>query len=317
MELRQLRYFLAVAECQSFTRGAEKVAISQPSLSVQIAALEEELGAPLFDRLGRQIALTQAGRLFQDHAQRVLHETELAAQSVRDLTGAEQGHLVVGALSTVNSYLIPPLVCRFKQRFPQVHLHVHAQPSSVVEEAVLANRLDLGLCLLPVTNERLVTSRLFTETLVLIAPADIGLAAKRIRMRDLANLPLVLLPSDYCLRKMIEAQCIEVGIRPQVSVEMTSPEGILEAVKQGAGMTILPELSVRHRTIGTGLRIIELYNPVPRHDVGVVSLAHRHLGKAAQEFVRLCRATLDALQVGRDNRAASERTPSLRRDHVS
>ena len=296
MELRQLRYFLAVAECENFTRGAAKVAISQPSLSVQIAALEDELGAPLFDRLGRCVALTEAGRLFRDHAQRVIRETELAAQSVRDLTGAEQGRLVVGALSTVNSYLIPPLVCRFKQRFPQVHLHVYAQPSSTIEEALTANRVDLGLCLLPVANDRLIATRLFTETLVLVGSPEIPVTAKRIPMRQLSTLPLILLPSDYCLRKMIEAQCADVGVRPQVSVEMTSPEGILEAVKQGAGLTILPELYVGHRLRGTGLRVIELYDPVPRHDVGVVSLAHRHLGKAAQEFVRLCRATLEDLQ---------------------
>ena len=299
MELRQLRYFLAVAECGNFTRGAEKVAISQPSLSVQIAALEDELGAPLFDRLGRHVALTEAGRLFQDHAQRVIREMELATQSIRDLTGAEQGRLIVGVLSTVNSYLIPPLVCRFKQQFPHVHLHVHAQPSSIIEEAVAANRLDLGLCLLPAINDRLVVSRLFTETLALVSPPGVRLTAKRIRMGDLATLPLVLLPNDYCLRKMIEAQCALVGVRPQVSVEMTSPEGILEAVKHGVGLTILPELFVRHRIGGSGLRLIELYDPIPRHDVGIVSLAHRHLGKAAQKFVRLCRTTLDDLQIDR------------------
>jgi LysR family transcriptional regulator, cyn operon transcriptional activator len=301
VELRQLRYFLAVAECESFTKGAEKVAISQPSLSVQIAALEYELGAPLFDRLGRRVALTEAGRLFREHAQRVIRETELAAQSVRDLTDAEQGRLVVGALSTINSYVIPPLVCRFKQRFPHVDLHVYAQPSSTIEEALLSNRFDVGLCLLPVTSDRLIATRLFTETLVLVCPPNVRLTAKRLRMRELAKLPLVLLPSDYCLRKMIEAECAEVGVRPQVSVEMTSPEGILEAVKQGAGLTILPELYVRHRIRDTGLRLIELYDSVPRHDVGMVSLAHRHLGKAAQEFVRLCRATLDDLQVGQDD----------------
>jgi len=308
MELRQLRYFLAVADCGNFTRAAEKVAISQPSLSVQIAALEEELGALLFDRLGRHVALTESGRVFRDHAQRVIRETELATQSVRDLTGAEQGRLVVGVLSTVNSYLIPPLVCRFKQRFPHVHLQVHAQPSSAIEEAVAANRLDLGLCLLPATNDRLITSRLFTETLVLVAPPGVRPTAKRIRMRDLATLPLVLLPSDYCLRKMIEAECADAGVRPQVSVEMTSPEGILEAVKEGAGLTILPELFVRHRIRGSMLRVIELYDPVPRHDVGVISLAHRHLGKAAQEFVRLCQTTLNDLQI-RPKNASVHKNP--------
>ena len=292
MEFRQLRYFLAVAECQSFTRGAEKVSVSQPSLSVQIAALEDELGAPLFDRLGRQVALTEAGRLFRDHAQRVMRETELAAQSIQDLTGAEQGRLVVGSISTVNSYLIPPLVCRFKQRFPRVHLHVRAQTSSTIEEEVLANHMDLGLCLLPITNDRLVTNRLFTETLSLVAPPGFRMIAKRVRMRELSHLPLVLLPSDYCLRQMIDAECASAGVRPQVSVEMTSPEGILEAVKQGAGLTILPELYVRPRISGSGLRLVDLYDPVPKHTVGLVSLAHRHLGKAAQEFIRLCRASL-------------------------
>jgi DNA-binding transcriptional LysR family regulator len=103
---------------------------------------------------------------------------------------------------------------------------------------------------------------------------------------------------------MIESECAEAGVRPQVSVEMASPEGILEAVKQGAGMTILPELFVRHRIRGTVLRVIELYDPVPRHDVGVASLAHRYLGKAAQEFVRLCRAMLDDLQSGIPNAPA-------------
>ena len=211
MEFRQLRYFLAVAECQSFTRGAEKVSVSQPSLSVQIAALEDELGAPLFDRLGRQVALTEAGRLFRDHAQRVMRETELAAQSIQDLTGAEQGRLVVGSISTVNSYLIPPLVCRFKQRFPRVHLHVRAQTSSTIEEELLANHMDLGLCLLPITNDRLVTNRLFTETLSLVAPPGFRMIAKRVRMRELSHLPLVLLPSDYCLRQMIDAECASAG----------------------------------------------------------------------------------------------------------
>ncbi|WP_447978709.1 LysR family transcriptional regulator [Candidatus Nitrospira bockiana] len=297
MEIRQLRYFLAVADCQSFTKAAEKVFVSQPSLSIQIAALEDELGSPLFDRLGRRVELTEAGRVLADYARRILREMELAVESIRDLSGAEVGRLLVGALSTVNSYLIPPLVCRFKQRFPRVHLQIHAEPSAMIEEQLLANRLDVGICLLPVSSDRLVTSRLFTETLMLVTPAGRRMPVRRVRMRDLPTLPLVLLPSDYCLRKMIEAECQAVGVRPQVSVEMASPEGILEAVKQGAGMTILPELYVRQRMHDGALRLIELCDPVPRHTVGLAHLAHRHLGKAAQEFLRLCRQTLADLRM--------------------
>jgi DNA-binding transcriptional LysR family regulator len=295
MEMRQLRYFLAVAEAQNFTRAAEAVHVSQPSLSVQIAALEEEVGAPLFDRLGRRVALTQAGQVLYEHAQRVMREIEQGTQAIQELKGAGGGRLLVGTLSTVNSYLIPPLVSRFRQRFPLVHLQIQARPSADIVADLLANRLDLGLCLLPVQNERLTASRLFDETLCLVAPPSFRHLSARMRMKELADLPLVLMPADYCLRKMIEAECADAGVRPRVSVEMTSPEGILDAVKQGAGLTVLPELFVRHRLSGDTLRIIELYDPVPKHPVGLAYLATRHLGLAAQEFIRLCRDILIGL----------------------
>lgn len=307
MEMRQLRYFLAVAEAQNFTRAAEAVHVSQPSLSVQIAGLEEELGAPLFDRLGRRVALTQAGHILREHAQRVLREVEQGAQAIQALTGAERGRLLVGALSTVNAYLIPPLVSRFRQRFPQVQLQIQARPSADIEADLLANRLDLGLCLLPVGSERLVTTRLFEETLCLVAPGGFQRKGSRMKMRELAGLPLILMPADYCLRKMVEAECAEAGVRPQVSIEMTSPEGILEAVKQKAGLTILPELFVRQRLAGGALRIIELYDPVPRHPVGLAHLANRHLGLAAQEFIRLCRRTLADLHMEESRRTTGSR----------
>jgi LysR family cyn operon transcriptional activator len=151
MELRQIHYFMAVAAHQNFTRAAEQVHVSQPSLSIQIGALERELGTRLFDRLGRKVVLTQAGELFRVHAERALRELDQAAQVVHELLGAKRGRLVVGTLSTVNSYLIAPLVSRFKQRFPDIHLQVHAQPSSDIVSGLLANRLDIGICLLPLT----------------------------------------------------------------------------------------------------------------------------------------------------------------------
>lgn len=304
MEMRQLRYFLAVAEAQNFTRAAEAVHVSQPSLSVQIAALEDELGAPLFDRLGRRVALTQAGQVLREHAQRVLREIEQGTQAIQELTGAERGRLLVGTLSTVNAYLIPPLVSRFRQRFPSVQLQIQARPSSDIVADLLANRVDLGLCLLPVDSERVVTNRLFDETLCLVAPAGFRRLGHRVKMRELAGLPLILMPADYCLRKMVEAECADAGVRPQVSIEMTSPEGILEAVKQGAGLTILPELFVRHRLAGGVLRSIRLCDPVPKHPVGLAYLANRHLGLAAQEFIRLCRSTLADLNVEETAKAA-------------
>jgi LysR family cyn operon transcriptional activator len=170
MELRQIEYFMAVAAHQNFSRAAEHVHVSQPSLSVQIGGLERELGTRLFDRLGRKVVLTQAGELFHVHAERALRELDQAEQVVQELLGAKRGRLVVGALSTVNTYLIAPLVSRFKQRFPDIHLQVHAQASGDVVNGLLSNRLDIGICLLPLTHPQLTTVPLFEERLALVAP---------------------------------------------------------------------------------------------------------------------------------------------------
>lgn len=295
MELRHIRYFLAVATCQSFTRAADKVHVSQPSLSVQITALEEELGAPLFDRLGRKVLLTQAGELFRQHAERLLLEVEHAIQAVQDLHGAKRGRLVVGTLSTVNSYLIPPVASRFKQRFPGIQLQVHAQPSADIVAALLSNHLDLGICLLPVARPQVTTIPLFDERLVLVAPSSFAIRKPRLRMQELGGLPLVLMPADYCLRKMIESECAHAGVRPQVVLEMSSPEGILQAVMEGTGATVLPELYVRLRLPGTDLQLIDLYDPAPRHAVGLAYLSGRYQNLAAKEFANLCQSTMHEL----------------------
>jgi LysR family cyn operon transcriptional activator len=296
MELRQIHYFMAVAAHQNFSRAAEHVHISQPSLSVQISGLEQELGTRLFDRLGRKVILTQAGELFRTHAERALRELEQAAQVVHELQGAKRGRLIVGALSTVNSYLITPLVTKFKQRFPGIQLQVHAQPSSEVVAGLLAHRLDLGICLLPLAHPQITVLPLLEERLCLVAPAAMTLGKKRTRMQDLAPLPLVLMPVDYCLRKMVEAECAKAGVHPNVVLEMTSPDGILEAVAEGTGATILPELYVRSRLSRGTLQLIDLYDPTPRHGVGLAFLSKRYRSLAAEEFARLCQATINELQ---------------------
>ncbi|RMH37169.1 MAG: LysR family transcriptional regulator [Nitrospirae bacterium] len=304
MELRQLRYFLAVAQHKNFTRAAQAIHLSQPSLSIQIQALEEELGAPLFHRLGRQVALTEAGMVLYDYARRALRDLDQAKDAIREINGAERGQLTIGVLSTVNTYLIPPVVARFRHQFPHLTIHIYAQPSRAIEQDLLDNQLDLGLCLLPTSSPRLITKRLFNETLCLVGPPTARPLGTRAKMSTLANLPLVLMPTDYCLRSMIETSCAHVGIRPNVSIEMTAPEGILEVVARGAGWTILPELYVRHANKGMSLQVVRLYDPVPRHAVGFASLAHRYLGPSAHAFMALCHTALEDIQANRDFPAA-------------
>jgi DNA-binding transcriptional LysR family regulator len=117
--------------------------------------------------------LTQAGELFRDHAQRTMRELEQATQLVQELHGAQRGRVVVGTLATVNSYLIAPLVSQFKHRFPGIHLQVHSQFSADIVNGLLANRLDVGICLLPVPHDQLTTSRFLTNDLCWSRPLAI------------------------------------------------------------------------------------------------------------------------------------------------
>ena len=272
MELRQIRYFMAVASRQNFSRAAEQVHVSQPSLSVQIGELEKELGTRLFDRLGRKVILTQAGELFRVHAERALRELEQAAHVVHELHGAKRGRLVVGALSTVNSYLIGPLVSRFKQRFPNIQLQVHAQPSSEVVSGLLSNRLDIGICLLPLTHPQLTTVPLFEERLALVAPIGMKIGKWPHTHAGSRALPLVLMPVDYCLRKMVEAECAKAGVYPQVVLEMSSPEGILQAVAKELARLFFPTVSCVRDCPPGSLQLVDLYDPTPRHKVGLAYL---------------------------------------------
>ncbi len=153
----------------------------------------------------------------------------------------------------------------------------------------------MGICLLPVPHNQLTTVPLFDERLVLVAPAPHPLTQSRLRMQDLGGLPLILTPVDYRLRKMVEAECAKAQIKTQVVLEMTSPEGILQAVAEGAGLTTFPELYVRLRLAGSGLRTIDLYAPVPRNSVGLAYQANRYQNIAAREFGTLCRTTMTRL----------------------
>ena len=152
--------------------------------------------------------------------------------------------------------------------------------------------MDIGICLLPLSHPQLITVPLFEERLCLVAPASSGIHQRRLRMQELAALPLILMPTDYCLRKMVERECAKVGILPQVVLEMSSPEGILQAVSEGAGMTILPELYVRLRLPRADLQIVDIYDPTPRHAVGLARLKNKHQNLAANEFVNLCQTTM-------------------------
>lgn len=283
MELRHLRYFLSVAEASSFSRAAEAMNVSQPALSQQIRQLEDELRAPLFDRLGKSVRLTPAGEILSRTARQVLRQVAEGESAIRELDALARGSLAVGAMQTINSYLVPAVVSRFRSRYPHVSVRVDELPADGIEAGLLDGTLDVGLGFVPARDPAMQVEKLFDEELVLVVAATHRLARRRaLALRDLGGEPLILLPDTHCTRRLIDHSFDRVRTSPSVAVEMDSIEGILATVRSSGGATILPILSARRA--GEEVRTIRLQRPTPRRTVGLVWLAGAHRTAAAKAF---------------------------------
>ncbi len=270
MEFRHLRYFLAVADALHFTKAAEGLHVSQPALSAQVKQLEQEVGVPLFDRLGRSVHLTRAGMIFREHARRALREMELAQATIAQEEGLQRGQLTVGVVQTVNAYLVPEIVTRFSTKYPLVSLKLDELSGPDIEAGVENGALDMGIGFVPVTSERIENQPLFEEDFVLIASPGHRLARRRqLSLSALAEESLILLPDIFCTRRLLNASFERIGAQPKIIVEMNSIEGILATVRTSKLATVLPRLSLGGGR-NNGLRGIPLKNPTPRRGVGLL-----------------------------------------------
>ncbi|MEW5976705.1 MAG: transcriptional regulator CynR [Acidobacteriota bacterium] len=293
MELRHLRYFLAVAEAGHFTRASEQLHVSQPTLSQQIRQLEEELGAPLFDRIGRQIRLTVAGQTFREHAKRALREVEEARLAIDELEGLKRGALWVGVVQTVNAYLMPEILHRFTMAHGGIQVHVEELTADQMEEGLLEGRLSLGIGFVPAESDEIECHSLFHEDLVLVVPQDHRLAGRtRVRMKELDHEPMVLLSRQFCTRRLIDQCFREAKALGRVRIEMNSIDGILATVAMNGTATILPGL-VESKLKERQLCSVELIDPKPRRVVGVLRRRQTFRCAATRAFEAVI---LEALQ---------------------
>ena len=240
MELRHLRYFLAVAEALHFTRAAESLGMSQPTLSQQIRELERELGSPLFDRIGRSVRLTEAGEVFRRHAVRAVREVETGQAAVADLRGLNQGTLRVGVTHSFSAALIPRTVASFRKQYPGIAVVIEKTSGRAIEQALVAGTLDLGIAFAPTETSEVVAETLFEEEVVLIVAQNHGLARRKsITLAELDELPLVLPTRAFATRRLIDDRLQESQVHPRIVVEMNDIDGLLEIVRLGTGATVL------------------------------------------------------------------------------
>lgn len=242
MELDQLRYFLRVAERQSFTRAAEELAISQPALSRSIQKLEDELGQPVFERKARSVSLTDAGTLLQARAQQVLTVLEDTKAEITD--DGQSGRVRVGAIPTIAPYFLPEVLRQFSTEFPRSTLIVQENTTDALLKSCTQGEIDLAILALPVPAKYLDVEELFEEELLLVLPCGHPLAEReKIRLTDVEPYPFVLLDEAHCLTDNIVSFCRQRSFQP-VAVERTSQLVMVqELVSLSHGVSMIPAMA--------------------------------------------------------------------------
>ncbi|MFD9502897.1 LysR family transcriptional regulator [Streptomyces sp. NPDC060035] len=289
MHFQQLTYFVAVAEARHFTRAAEEVHVSQPSLSQQIRALENELGAELFSRARGNIALTDAGEALLPLARRILADADTARHEVQELVQLRRGRIRLGATPSVCTGLLPDVLRAFHDLHPGIQLLIEEGGSHDLVRQLARGALDLALVVLPLpaASPALTTLELLHEDLVVVSStARQGPGAKgTVRIADLEDEPLVMFRHGYDLRELTVAACRAEGFEPSFTVEGGEMDAVLGFVRAGLGIAVVPRMvAVR---AGQDLRATPLASPGLRR---TIALAHRSdvaPPRAARELQRM------------------------------
>jgi len=288
MELHQLRYFCAVAETGSFSRAAEHSHVSQPSLSQQIMKLEDELGARLFDRLGRSVRLTELGKTFLPRARAVLHELEAARGDVAERKDFIGGPVTVGVIPTVGPYFLPPVLTSFSRKFPQVHFTVIEEITPVLLDRLRAGAIDVAILALPIRGHEFDAAPLLTERLFAVLPKNHKLAKRKaLSLKDLRAEPFLLLRDGHCFRDTAVAACDRARLHPQVIFESGQFSSLLSMVGAGMGVSIVPEMAIEKKS---QCRYAHITDEQAARTIGTVVLRGRSLTRAHLAFLEHVRA---------------------------
>lgn len=286
-----------VAETENFTRAAERLDVSQPSISQQIKEIETLLATVLFDRLGARVRLTQAGIAFRERAAEVVTKFARACEVVEHVEGLLLGHVDVGVIPAVQIPWIPPVLARFAGEHPGVSIRVHERPSSDVETEVEAGRYDVGVGLMTRASPNLRYERIRIDELVLLAASNHPLARRRdVQLRDLEEVRLALHPESYPMRQMIEDAFRKARVRPRVAFEIDTIDSLLATAARGPTPTILPSAVLDGRE-SLGLRPIRISSWTQKIELGLMWPGTGEAGPTAKAFASVLREV--ALGYGR------------------
>jgi DNA-binding transcriptional LysR family regulator len=292
MELTQLRSFYAIARERSVTRAATRLGLTQPALSLQIKALEAELGEVLFTRQRKQMQLTQAGELLYQHVQTVLATLDEAKAEVAALQHLLRGHLAIATSDTNCAYVLPPVLRQFRGHYPQVRIDIRNRMSSQVVELVVDHEVDFGIATLPMVHRQVTTETLFHREDVVICPVDHPLSrATSVSLAQVSPYPLLALSPGSTSRQFLDMAFQRAGVPMQVAMNLGSIEVIKRFVESGLGVAIVPRIAVAEETQRG--RLVAITSPdLPPRAINLVERKDKRRSAAAVAFLHMLRSHL-------------------------
>lgn len=293
MNLRDLKYLVALADHKHFGRAAAASFVSQPTLSTQIKKLEDELGVALVERAPRRVMLTPVGREIAERARKVIADVEQMAEIARRSQDPEAGTVRLGLFPTLGPYLLPHIVPRLRQRFPRLELLLIEEKTDQILQRLRDGRLDAGLLALPIHDDQLHVEVLFDEPFLLAVPQQHPLAEHdSLELHDLDNQHLLLLEEGHCLRDQALDVCHMAGADERDGFRATSLETLRQMVAAGVGITLLPALAVQPPVPASpDIHLLSFRGQPPHRQIAMVwrrSSAMGHfLQQLAAEFRKL------------------------------
>lgn len=292
MELAQLEAFLQVAHHRSFSRAAEALFLTQPSVTARIQSLEREIGERLFERTGRSVTLTDAGHAFMPHAQRALTAVQEGTDAIEAVRHGDVGSLRVGASSSIATYVLPGILAAFREERPRVHVHLSTGTTEDIVEELIAG--DIHVALTRLTQHPEVESlHLYNDDLAFVVSPKHPFAAKgRVSIGEAGKEPFLFFERSSSYHSLIYSMFLRVGVVPESVMELDSMETTKHMVQAGLGVSILPVVSIE-REVNEGrlakVDIRDMEQPAQR-EVGIHVLRNRAIAPPLRDFLRLITA---------------------------
>lgn len=292
MDLKQIEYFVRVAELGSFTRASAALRIAQPALSRQVRLLELEFEQALLLRNGRGVTTTDAGKMLLEYGRGILHQIARMREEMGRARGALVGQVALGLPPSLVKVLAAPVVREFKSRLPAATLSIHEGLTAGMQESLISGRLDVALLYNASPSPDLDLEPLVEEELFLISPAGKNKLTSPVSMRDLADYPLIVPSRPNAIRMLIESELGKFGLRPKISIEIDGIGAILDLVAGGFGYAVLSQNAVTTLAGKQALRLQPLKKPRLHVRLVLAMNSHRQATATQRALIEILRAVV-------------------------